>query len=120
MSDVTISHAAGALTADATTEYRSERPARTNAHPILGSEDIDFTFRPAGKRTGSFALVFGDDAAADAALVVLSTPQVFTLASVSRPGINMSFVIVTGSSPGLEPGRAGETLVRVPFQEVTP
>lgn len=119
MSDATITYTGGAIAATATTEYRAERPARTIAHPILGSENVDYTFRPFGKRSGSFKLVFADAATADAALAALSVPRVFALASVSRPGINMSFVIINGTAPSLEPGSAGETLVYVPFQEVT-
>jgi hypothetical protein len=120
VSDATITHAGGSIVARSLSEYRASHPAGTIPHPISNSADLDYTFRPFDRRTGSFALVFATAPEADAAVAVLTTPQVLTLESVARPGVNMAFIIAEGSAVDLEPGAAGETLVRVGFQEVAP
>ena len=120
MSDATITHSAGTIIPTALAEYRAGRAAGTIPHPISNREDIDYTLRPFDLRAGSFRLVFGSAVDADAAFAALCTPQVLTLTSVARPGINMSFILVEGTEPTIEPGAAGETVVTVPFQEVAP
>lgn len=118
MSDATITHSTGTITARALAEYRAQRPPRSIAHPIINAAEVDVTFRPAGLRDGSFRLVFDVPADADDALDILCIPQTFAFASTARDGLNMSFVIVQGTAPSIEVGAAGETVVFVPFQEV--
>lgn len=119
MSDTTITHAGGTLNPTALSAYSARRPSRTVVHTIIGREDADYTFRPAGLREGSFTIVFprgSTDAAA--AVEAFATPQVLTLASVSRPEVAMSFVIADGEAPELRDGAAGEQVITVPYREV--
>lgn len=119
MSDATITHSTGAINAPLS-DYRAERAAGTVVHQIAGSENADYTLRPFELRVGSFTLVFPTPVAADVAASALCTAQVLTLASVARPGVNMSFIIPEGTAPELAPGAAGETVIRLSFQEVIP
>lgn len=118
MSDATISHSAGTIQPRALADYRSSRAAGTIVHPISNSSNPDYTFRPFDLRAGSFALVFATDTDADAAFDALTTPQQLVLTSTARPGINMTFIIPQGTAPEIAPGAAGETIIRVDFQEV--
>ncbi|MFS0714100.1 hypothetical protein ABC195_09455 [Microbacterium sp. 2P01SA-2] len=69
-------------------------------HPILGrAGDPDWTLRGATPRTGRLELGFaGPDAesASEAAVSVLRTPAVFTLADTDRATYGMRFVVPAG------------------------
>jgi hypothetical protein len=121
MSDATITHSGGTISPTALSEYLARRPSRTVVHTIIGREDADYTFRPAGLREGSFSLVFPRGSAEVAEAVdAFATPQVLTLASVSRPEVAMSFVIADGAAPELRDGTGGESILTVPYREVAP
>ena len=120
MSDATVTHAGGSITARSLSEYTARRAARTRVHHKVNAESPDYTLRDFTLRDGSFVLVFAGESEADDAYDALCTPQVLTLTSASRPGINMSFIIPEGSAPEITPGAAGETTIAISYQEVTP
>ena len=115
----TITHSAGVITPLSMPEYEDSSEARTITHPILGREDDDVTFRPAGMRQGTFAFVFQTGADAYAARGILRTGQRFELDHSAVPDIAMTFV-VAGGDIGVLLGRASEWRVTVPFREVSP
>lgn len=114
-----ITHGTGVITPLSMPEYEDSSEARTITHPILGREDDDVTFRPAGMRQGTFVFVFETAADAHAARAILRTGQRFEFDHSAVPDISMTFV-VAGGEVGVALGRASEWRVTVPFREVAP
>lgn len=115
-----IAHSGGTISPVAMSGYEPSFEVRTIVHTILGREDPDITFRPAGLRSGTLPLEFASEVDAWAAIAVFRTPQVLTLANSNVPSMNMTFVVAAGEiRPELDTTRTRWTLY-VPFQEVTP
>lgn len=97
--------------------WQSEDEPQTIVHPILGSERVDITLRPARARTGTLRLLFWDAAAAEAARVFHRAPALFYTFSdmVWLPAVYVP------NGP-VRPAQRAENLKRwvleVPFQEV--
>jgi hypothetical protein len=114
----TVTHSTGTITPTAIEGYESEREAYTVVGDILNRSNPDVTFRAFGLRTGSFRLIFADEAAALAAEAALSVPQVLTINNPDVASLVMSFVIAGGSLSLQQDTHFWRLLV--PFHEVTP
>ena len=115
---VTITHAGGVIAPTAVTEYGVEQSGGNIVHSILGSDNVDVTFRPASLRAGTLTLVFAMATAAAAARVQHATGGVFTLTSTEVPVVDMSYVL--DGKLGTVQGKAGEWTITVDFHEVRP
>ncbi len=115
-----ITHSGGSISPVALSGYEPSFEVRNIVHTIMGREDPDITFRPAGLRNGTLPLEFATEADAWDAVSVFRTPQVFALGNSDIPSMDMSFVVATGEiRPELDTTRTRWTL-SVPFQEVAP
>lgn len=117
----TITHSTGTIVPKVIDGFQASIPVRTVVHTILGRPDPDITFKAAGLRSGTFALVFATGADAAAALAVLRVPQVFTLTDPAVPEVGMSFVIADDDIQSALDGVTRRAwIVTVPYQEVLP
>lgn len=92
---------------------------------IPGRESPDVTLRPASLRSGTIELGFsgaGSDAASAAALNVLRTPAVFTVAGADRATLNMTFVVQQDGRIRREIERETRDAwtISVDYQEIAP
>lgn len=116
-----ITHASGEIVPEVVNGFEGSSEVRSIVHTVLGREDPDITFRPAGLRRGTLLLVFADGASANAAAAVLRIPQQFTLSDEDVPEVGMDFVVAGGDvRQTLDPETRTVWIVTVPFQEVTP
>lgn len=114
----TIAHATGVITPTIIDGYSAARSPRTIMHPILGRDADDVTLRPASLRRGTLSLVFALEEDARAAVTVLNTPQVLTLADPDV-SIGMTFVVAEEDVVlELDDETRDVWLVQTPFREV--
>lgn len=73
------------------TGYRSSREPGTLVHPIPGSEDKEFTERPAGLRSGTLTVLFASESDAATFEAALATGEEMDLTSDERTSIVMTF-----------------------------
>lgn len=116
-----IIHSTGVIVPQVVNGYEASREARTVVNAVLNRSNPDVTLRDPGPRSGSLALVFATENAAQDAFAVLGTRQVFTLADPDRLSIGMSFVVADGDlTIGLDADTREVWIVTVPFVEVLP
>lgn len=115
---VTITHAGGVITPTSVTEYGAEQAGGNIVHPILGSNNVHVTLRPAALRTGTLTLVFATAIAAASARVQHAAGGVFALTSPEVAVVDMSYVL--DGTLGTVQGKAGEWTITVDFHEVLP
>ncbi len=139
-----ITHADGTIFPTLIEGYESTRDSGNVAHPIVGSDNPDYTLRPAGLRTGTLTLLFADtpastgyvieddyvvpveipeQSAEDASLVcetVHASAQVFTLTTADRATILMTYVVRAGGKiiRTLDRDTRSVWLVAVEYQEI--
>lgn len=119
MSDTITGDVSGAIAFEMICGYRANAEDRSVLHPILGTSTTDIVDRHAGLRRGNLDLLIVDESEAGAAFNAFCTPQTFTLASSSRPWIDMSFKRAGGDPEiELDPDTRDAWVVRVPFLEV--
>lgn len=101
--------------------YSSESPSGTVVTPLLGSEDVAVTLRPASLRTGTMRLNMGpDEDAAAAAETALRGAHVWTLVTDDRESVDMSFVVTDRITRELDNQTRGVWFVGFGWQEVNP
>lgn len=110
-----LTRGATTVTPIALSDYTSDQEGGTILHPILGRTNPDVTHRPAGMRTGSFALSFATEAASNTARVALAEAGGWQLTSAERPTVNMRFIVRRVSRPIL---LTGEWQVTVGYEEI--
>lgn len=101
--------------------FSSSRELGNIEHPILGSDEVAVTLRPAKLRTGTLECLFaGDDPEGDSRIaeVTLSGASVFAIASDERPSIDMSFTVTGSIDRALDPETRSLWTVTFGFQEV--
>lgn len=86
-------------------------------NPITGG-GVDVTLQEAGKRTGSFILVYTDETEALAAFEMHRQPEVFTLSDSDRPSVGLDYVLAGDLTRALDDESREFWLVTVNYQEV--
>lgn len=89
-------------------------------HQMIEPGTIAVTLGGDLPRTGSLALVYDNDADAEAARLLLGRPCAFTLVEGDRPVVDMSFVRAGSMSPAMHDQVRSVWTFDVGFQEVTP
>lgn len=114
-----ITRDAVTITPDEIEGYESERESGNRAHPILGSENVDITHRPAKRRRGTLTLMFSDETASKAAedAHAASGIEPFVLTNAVTSTIEMSYAVVGRIGRSFQ-GRDGFWRVTVDYQEV--
>lgn len=104
----------------AVVDYETTQESGNLVHEILGSDEVDITFRPASKRRGMLRLVYdtAEAAAAGAALHTLS--GILSLTYPEQPTVEMSYVVAERGQIRRRRQAAGEWTVDVDYREVTP
>lgn len=101
--------------------FTSESEAGTIVQPLIGSEDVAVTLRPASLRTGTYVLNMGTDEAASAdAETLFRGAHLWTVTIAERATINMSFVVTGRVIRQLEDATRNVWFVRFDWQEVNP
>ena len=113
----TITHDATTLSPIEILGYRSRREGGNLSHPVVGSEVVGITYRPAQLRTGSLTAVFTGEAESLAAENLLATGTEFTLDNAETLTIEMAFSVVGDITRELDM-RTGFWHVGFGFQEV--
>lgn len=96
--------------------WESADEPQTIVHPILGSENVAVTLRPAAPRTGQLRLLFMDSASADAARVFHRAAAVFTAVS-DLPWVPSAYVPNGPIRPAQQENRE-RWILEVPYQEL--
>lgn len=118
----TITHTTGAVTPVAVEGYRARRASNTVIGDVINRANPEVTLRKFGLRTGSFRLLFDNQADALDADAVLSIEQVLSISDPDVAALSMSFVIPEGDGLEVEQDRDNANLwwVTVGFQEIKP
>lgn len=99
--------------------YESTRRSSNIMHPILGSENVDVTYRPAKLRSGTLRMVFSSEADALEAEFLHANGTVFTIASTDRTAIVMSYAVDGDITLRLDDETRAVWLLDVGYQEVS-
>jgi hypothetical protein len=119
--DTVIRHASGTIEPTLAENYEAARTAGAVVHDVPGKPFPDVTLRDASARRGRLVIVFDGELRARDALDILGRPEVFTLASIERPSIDMSFVVANGDiGLTLDDRTRDHWRLSVPFVEVLP
>ena len=86
-------------------------------HQLIGG-GIAVTLVGDQLRKGQFRFIFTTDAAAEAAREILGRPTSFTMSSLERPAVNMSFVRDGMMSPAMKSGMLNVWSFSVGYQEI--
>lgn len=100
--------------------YTAPRTNRTIVQPLVGTEDVAVTLRPAGPRTGPLRVLHGTLAAAVAFLDALAAAVVWTFEDSDNPGLDMSYVVVEGPTLAIDDETRTLWWVEFHFQEINP
>lgn len=98
--------------------YASERESGIRIHPILGRSYPDITYQASKLRTGSFRLVFADEADAIAAETLHTTGSILTIVSDERASANFSYVATDTVIRELDDETRDVWVVEITYQEV--
>lgn len=117
---VTITLGATTLHPTLVLGYESTRRSGNIVHTILGREDPDITFGPAGLRTGKLQVFCLDQTDALATEALHTESGVFALADPDLPGIDMSYVPSGDIRARLDNRTVIRWVVEIDYQEVAP
>jgi hypothetical protein len=114
-----ITRGAVTITPDEIEGYESRRESGNKSHPILGSEDIDITHRPARRRAGTITLLFASESDSKAAEDEHASGGItpFVLANAETSTIGMAYSVLGGVGRSFS-GTDGFWRVTVDYQEV--
>ncbi len=116
----TITCTSGTITPDSIELFELDYASGNIIHPIAGSAETDVTFDPASLATGTMSLVFTDLSDFLDACLMHRTGQVFTLASSTRPDLDMSYVTAGRVTAAQDARTLAFWRLRIDFQEVAP
>lgn len=119
MATITANNGAGSTTPHfITLPYDTANQSRSVVHDLIGG-GIAVSLVTPRPRTGELALLYTDEASANAARLLHLQGTTFTLAEGSTPTVNMTYVVSGDLRVGL--GMDGHGwIVTVGYQEVTP
>lgn len=106
------------ITPDVVDGFSSVRRAGNIMHPVLGSDDVDVTYRPAKLRTGTLRLVFTDESDALEAELLHATGTVFVVASTDRDAVEMTYAVAGDITLDLDDETRDVWFLGIPYQEV--
>ncbi|MCU1439997.1 MAG: hypothetical protein JWP85_994 [Rhodoglobus sp.] len=116
----TITRGATVLSPTLVLGYESSRRSGNIVHKILGREDPDVTFAPAGLRTGTLRIFCLDQTDAIATEALHTEVGVFVLADPEVAGIDMSYVPSGDIRSRLDDRTVTRWVVEIDYQEVAP